>query len=149
MIPTAQQRNGRPARLLARTAGCVGAAVLVCFLIAASLVVWFFSHMQDVQRSRDRDAQAAVIAGAEQLRIRLLDANSDGTLAGQEIDVALNHKPSIRSLRREKTRTILMVWIAESGWAQCYSYTALPTGAVSSAPLKACPPSSTLIRPGP
>ncbi|WP_055549658.1 hypothetical protein [Streptomyces sp. NBRC 110028] len=149
MIPTAQQRNGRPTGLLARAVGCVGAAVLVCVLLAAILVVWLFAHLHHVTRNRERNAHAAVVTTAEKLRMRLLDANSDGALTRHEIDMVLNHRPAVRSLRREKTRTVLVVEIGASDWVQCYSYTALPTGAVSSAPLKVCPPSSTLIRPGP
>ncbi|MFI1337569.1 hypothetical protein ACH4U7_47280 [Streptomyces sp. NPDC020845] len=149
MNPTAQQRDGRPAGLLARAAGCVGAVVLVCFLIAAILVVLFFANLHHVTQRRDRDAHAGVVTTAERLRLRFLNANSDGTLTRHEIDMALDHRPAIRSLRQEKTRTVLVIEIGASDWVQCYSYTALPTGAVSSAPLKACPHSSTLIRPGP
>lgn len=120
-----------------RLAGCLGALVLVCVLLAAGVVVWFFQSVRDDAQDRNRDAQAAVTAAAERLRTRLETADADGTLTDREITDALG-RVRARSVDRADDRAVLVVQVAASSWAQCYSYTALPTGTVKARALKEC-----------
>ncbi|MFJ9897497.1 hypothetical protein ACIQPR_29630 [Streptomyces sp. NPDC091280] len=127
------RRGGRPV-------GCLGALALICLvcvLLAAGVVVWFFQSVRDNQRDQDRAARGAVVAAAERLRTRLENADADGTLTDREITQALGQVRA-RSVDRGGDRAVLVVQIAASSWAQCYSYTALPTGAVTARPLKEC-----------
>ncbi|MFE7168669.1 hypothetical protein [Streptomyces sp. NPDC057616] len=132
----------RRREVLARTLSCLGISVLGCILLAAALVVWFFASWRHAARGRDFGSQAAVTVSADRLRGRLEDADADGVLTEQEIIDALQHRPA-RSLVREQDRTVLVVQVAASGWAQCYAYIALPTGSVGQRPLKSCPTATT------
>ncbi|MFC8344031.1 hypothetical protein [Streptomyces sp. NPDC057280] len=138
----APRRDSGPAGFLARSAGCLGAAVLTCVLVAAGVLVWFFQAVQDSGRDRERDARAAVTAGAERLRVRLQQADADGTLTDQEIAAVLRPR-SPRSVVRTATGTTVVVQVAASDWAQCYTYTAGRTGTVTARPLDGCPSAST------
>ena len=120
-----------------RPAGCRGAHVLVCVLLAAGVVVWFFQSVRDDAQDQNREARAAVTAAAERLRTRLETADADGTLTDREITEALG-RVRARSVDRADDRAVLVVQVAASSWAQCYSYTALRTGTVSARPLKEC-----------
>ncbi|MFE2416916.1 hypothetical protein [Streptomyces hokutonensis] len=120
-----------------RPAGCLGALVLICVLLAAGVVVWFFQSVQDNEQDRDRAARAAVAAAAEQLRTRLETADADGTLTDREITKALG-RVRARSVDRGDDRAVLVVQVAASSWAQCYSYTALSTGTVKARALDEC-----------
>ncbi|MFI8533634.1 hypothetical protein ACIGMX_25745 [Streptomyces aquilus] len=142
--PTRQapRRDSGPAGFLARSAGCLGMAVLVGLLVAAGALVWFFQAVQDSGRDRERDARAAVTADAERLRVRLQKADADGTLTDQEIAAVLRPR-SPRSVARTAAGTTVVVQVAASDWAQCYSYTAGHTGTVTSRPLAGCPAAST------
>jgi hypothetical protein len=113
-------------------------AVTVFVLLAGVLVTWFFFSWHHTAQSRDHDSQAALAASADRLRSRLADADADGTLTDREITEALEHR-SPRSLVRDEGRTVLVVQVAGYDWSRCYSYTALPTGRVTSEPLATCP----------
>ncbi|NUP38585.1 MAG: hypothetical protein HOY76_16590 [Streptomyces sp.] len=128
--------------VLARTASCLGIAVLACVLLAATLVIWFFGSWRHTAHSRDLGSRAAVTASAEQIRARLEHADADGVLTGQEITDALRHRPA-RSLVRTQDRTVLVVRVAASDQARCYAYIALPTGSVGDRPLNSCPTATT------
>ncbi|WP_330340419.1 hypothetical protein [Streptomyces sp. NBC_00557] len=145
MTPVVRQHGSRPAGILARSAGCLGVLVLAGVLSAVGVVAWFLVEVHHTRQTRSHDAKAAVAASAEHLRARLGDADSDGVLTDQEIDAALGHRHP-RSLVRGPARTVLVVQIAASDWAQCYAYTALPSGAVSSKPLEECPPAPSSSR---
>ncbi|MCI3271701.1 hypothetical protein [Streptomyces cylindrosporus] len=138
--PTRQapRRGSGPAGFLARSAGCLGAAVLLCVLVAAGLLVWFFQTVHDSGREREHDARADVTAAAERLRTRLQAADADGTLTDREITDVL-HPRSPRSVARTATGTTVVIQVAASDWAQCYAYTATRTGTVTSRPLGTCP----------
>ncbi|MQY39837.1 hypothetical protein SRB17_78650 [Streptomyces sp. RB17] len=114
-------------------------SLLAGVLAAVALVAWFLVGLHHTGQTRSHDSKAAVAASAEHLRARLRDADSDGVLTDHEIDEALSHRRP-RSLVRSAARTVLVVQIAASDWARCYSCTALPSGAVSSTPFKECPP---------
>ncbi|MFF5496972.1 hypothetical protein [Streptomyces aquilus] len=137
----APHRDSGPARFLARSAGCLGAAVLVGVLVASGALVWFFQAVQDSGRDRERDARAAVGADAERLRVRLQEADADGTLTDQEIAAVLRPR-SPRSVARTATGTTVVVQVAASDRAQCYTYAAGRTGAVTGRPLGGCPAAS-------
>ncbi|NUP16950.1 MAG: hypothetical protein HOZ81_12745 [Streptomyces sp.] len=143
--PTRQapRRDNGPAGFLVRSAGCVGAAVLVGVLVAAGVLVWFFQAVQDSGRDREQDARAAVTAAAERLRARLQEADADGTLTDREITDVLRPR-SPRSVARSATETTVVVQVAASGWARCYTYSATRTGVgtVTSRPLDSCPSAS-------
>ncbi|MFE9606148.1 hypothetical protein [Streptomyces hokutonensis] len=64
----------------------LGALILICVLLAAGVVVWFFQSVQD----------------------------------------------------NEQDRAVLVVQVAASSWAQCYSYTELSTGTVQARALEEC-----------
>jgi hypothetical protein len=119
-------------------------AVTVFVLLAGALVTWFFYSWHRTAQSSDRDAQAALAASAERLRARLEEADGDGALTDREIGEALEHRAP-RSLARDEGRTVLVVQVAGSDRAACYSYTALPTGRVTSEPAATCPSPSPLV----
>ncbi|MHC3469515.1 hypothetical protein ACYF6T_12440 [Streptomyces sp. 7R007] len=118
-----------------RVAGCLGALALLCVLLAAGVVVWFFQSVQDNQQDQDRAARAAVSAAAERLRTRLQSADADGTLTDREIAEALG-RVRLRSVDRDGHRAVLVAQVAASSWAECYAYTALANGTVEDRPLK-------------
>jgi len=122
--------------------GCLGAAVPVAVLVAAGVLVWFFQAVHDTGRDRERDARAAVTAAAERLRGRLQEADADGTLTDQEIAAVLRPR-SLRSVARTPAGTTVVVQVAASDWAQCYTYTAGHTGTVTARPLDDCPSAPT------
>lgn len=132
----------RRREVIARTLSCLGITVLGCILLAAMVVLWFFSSWQHAAHSRDFGSQTAVTVSADRLRARLEHADADGVLTDQEIAGALQHRPA-RSLVHEQDRTVLVVQVAASGWARCYAYIALPTGSVGERPLKSCPTAMT------
>lgn len=130
-------------RRLSRSAGCLGATVLVGVLVAVGVLVWFFQAVQDSGRDRERDARAAVSAGAERLRARLQAADADGALTDREIVDVLRPR-SARSVTRTAAGTTVVVRVAASDLARCYAYTAHHTGTVTSRPLDGCPGTSNV-----
>ncbi|WP_330284578.1 hypothetical protein [Streptomyces sp. NBC_00588] len=141
MTSDGQQPVGRSFGPVARTAGCLLMAVTVFVLLAGALVTWFFFSWHLGAQSRDHDSQAVLADSAERLRVRLEDADADGALTDREIAEALEHR-SPRSLARDEGRTVVVVQVAGYDQARCYSYTALPTGTVTSEPLTTCPSQS-------
>lgn len=78
-----------------------------------------------------------MLLAAERLRTRLETADADGTLTDREITEALGHVRA-HSVDRGEDRAVLVVQVAASSWAQCYSYTELSTGTVQARALEEC-----------
>lgn len=149
--PPTHDHGGRPAGFPARLAGCIGTVTLLCVvlgvLVAAGLLFWFFHQVTEDEHDRQRESRTAVADSAGQLRARLEKADSDGTLTTREIQETVGRR--LRSLDRSATRTVVVAQIAAGDWAQCYSYTARPSGAVTATPLTGCRqglPSPQLLR---
>ncbi|MET9361598.1 hypothetical protein ABZX93_11830 [Streptomyces sp. NPDC006632] len=118
--------------------------LLVCFLLAVGLLAWIFLTLHHVQAEHDRDGKNSVVSAAEQLRGALERADADGVLTDREVAQVLGDRPPL-SLNREANRTDLVVQVATSGWAQCYTFTVLGAAHVTSRPLDACPPSTPSV----
>lgn len=111
-------------------------------MLAAAGAVWSFGGwgMAQDHPEYSRD-QASLAVIASRLRERLQQAYDDGALTDREVSVVFGGG-AVRSVRHAPGRTEIVARIAVTGYARCYRFTAVPSGAVSSAVLSECPTAS-------